>query len=192
MRICRVCGRELNESEFYDRELTYKRPRCKECSREYARMFRAENPERAKEIAAKTREKNRERIRQRNREAYEKTKNDPEKIEARKRSYEKGKEKWKANDRKRRRAFNNKWKHPCEKCGEARLYLIQFHHIDPATKSFCIGASATERTPEALEAEVKKCVCLCSNCHDEFHYFYGGKPSHPIEALKEYLGKDFE
>lgn len=190
MRICRTCGKEKDESEFYLGELKYSRPRCADCSREYARNFRKEHPERAREIAAKTREKNREKIRQCQRDAYAKTKNDPDKIAARKACYDKGKDKWHASEREKRRVFNERWKRPCEKCGEARLYLIQFHHIDPATKSFCIGASATSRKTEDLEAEVKKCVCLCSNCHDEFHYFYGGKPKRPVEALMEYLRKD--
>ena len=38
--------------------------------------------------------------------------------------------------------------------------------------------------------EIKKCVCLCSNCHDEFHYFYGDHPNDPVEALTKYLEGD--
>jgi hypothetical protein len=131
-------------------------------------------------------------IRERNRKFYSRVKNDPDHIQARKDCVERNKEKWHKSERKRREAFNAKWKHPCEKCGETRLYLIQFHHIDPATKEFCIGANTTSKTQEALEREVKKCVCLCSNCHDEFHYFYGAKPDNPISALKEYLSKDWK
>lgn len=184
---CRTCGRSLDESQFYKGEQKQKHPRCIECSRAYAKWFRQTYPERAKEISAKTRAKNRDKINQRNREYYAKTKNDPAHIAARKASVEKGSEKWKANDRKRRHEFNAKWKTPCAKCGESRLYLVQFHHIDPSTKAFCIGANATDRKEEDLITEIKKCVCLCSNCHDEFHYFYGGKPSNPVEALHEYL-----
>lgn len=188
MPICRTCGRELDESQFYKGELKYDRPRCIECSRAYAKWYRKTYPERVKESSAKTREKNREVIRERNREFYARTKDDPEHKAARKASVERNKDKWHEADKARRKAFNEKWKHPCEKCGETRLYLIQFHHIDPATKSFCIGANATAKKDEVLQAEVKKCVCLCSNCHDEFHYLYGSKPKNPIEALKEYLG----
>lgn len=86
-----------------------------------------------------------------------------------------------------RNEFFVKWKKPCQKCGEQRLYLIQFHHIDPATKEFDIGASIINKNPKICEEEVKKCVCLCSNCHDEFHYFYGLNPDDPVKALKEYL-----
>lgn len=80
------------------------------------------------------------------------------------------------------------FKQPCQKCGDSRLYLIQFHHIDPKTKLFEVSKSGSH-TIEDIEQEVKKCVCLCSNCHDEFHYFYGDKPENPVEALEEYLGK---
>lgn len=188
MPICRTCGKSLDESQFYAGELKYKRPRCIECSRTYARQYRKDFPEKVKASSRKTREKHREEIKQRNREFYARTKDDPEHKAARKASVEKNKDKWHEADKARRKAFNEKWKHPCEKCGETRLYLIQFHHIDPATKSFCIGANATAKKDEVLQAEVKKCVCLCSNCHDEFHYLYGSNPKDPVKALQEYLG----
>lgn len=163
---------------------------CKQCNAEKALQYRREHPDRVKETASKARERNREKIKLRNKEFYERTKNDPEHIKARKACIERNKDKWHKAERERREAFNRKWKHPCEKCGETRLYLIQFHHIDPATKEFCIGANATSRTVDALEREIKKCVCLCSNCHDEFHYFYGQKPKDPVGALKQYLEED--
>lgn len=77
-------------------------------------------------------------------------------------------------------------KHPCEKCGENRMYLIQFHHIDPSTKLFDVTHGGGKN--RNISEEVKKCVCLCSNCHDEFHYFYGKVPKYPKESLEEYLG----
>lgn len=162
---------------------------CKTCAAKRQREYAKNNPEKIKEISARGREKHREEIRQRNRDFYNRTKDEPKYIAARKANYEKHKDKWHKQDRDKRVAFNQKWKRPCEKCGENRLYLIQFHHIDPSTKLFCIGASAASRTDESLEAEVKKCVCLCSNCHDEFHFLYGRNPKDPVESLKEYLGE---
>lgn len=190
-RLCHGCGLVLPVSEFYQRKT---RPNekinfCKKCVCEQHKAYAKTHPEKIKEISARGREKHREEIRQRNRDFYNAHKDDPKYKESVRRSREKNGEKWRGKDRERRKRFNEKWKHPCEKCGEDRLYLIQFHHIDPGTKSFCIGASATSRQDAALEAEVKKCVCLCSNCHDEFHYFYGGNPEHPVEALEEYLGR---
>lgn len=192
LRLCNVCKRTLPVSEFYVRS---KRPNeivriCKQCYCKRSRAYAKAHPDRIKEISARGREKHREEIKQRNKEFYERTKNDPAHIAARKACYEKNKDKWHENERNKRAEFNKKWKHPCEKCGESRLYLIQFHHKDPSTKLFCIGASATQKKPDILENEIKKCVCLCSNCHDEFHYFYGGKPKEPIKALEEYLGKE--
>lgn len=191
-RQCRRCGLVLPISEFYQKKT---RPNekinfCKKCVCEKHKEYAHKNPDKIKEISARGREKHRDEIRQRNREFYERTKNDPSHIAAIKANYEKHKDKWHEQDRNKRKEFNAKWKHPCEKCGEERLYLIQFHHIDPSTKLFCIGANSTAKQDDVLEAEVKKCVCLCSNCHDEFHYFYGSNPKDPIAALKEYLGRD--
>lgn len=77
-------------------------------------------------------------------------------------------------------------KTPCEKCGETRPYLIQFHHINPSHKSFNVGGTQTY-SDEVLLEERNKCVCLCANCHIEFHYLYGKSPEKPEDALREYL-----
>lgn len=81
----------------------------------------------------------------------------------------------------------NALKTPCAKCGDTRLYVIDFHHINPAEKEFNIHHKTAKKDFSIIENEVKKCVCLCRNCHMEFHYFYGVIPEKPIEALKEYL-----
>ena len=82
-----------------------------------------------------------------------------------------------------------KLKTPCVKCGESRLYVIDFHHIDPSEKAFNINRKTAKRDFSVIENEVKKCVCLCRNCHMEFHYLYGMKPAHPAEALQHYLNE---
>ena len=60
----------------------------------------------------------------------------------------------------------------CAKCGESRSYTLDFHHINPEEKdntvSRMVSHSANE---EKLKEEISKCICLCSNCHREFHYF---------------------
>lgn len=78
-------------------------------------------------------------------------------------------------------------KKPCLKCGEDRLYVIDFHHINPANKSFNINRKTSKKDFSIIENEIKKCVCLCRNCHSEFHYLYGVKPKDPEKALSEYL-----
>lgn len=77
-------------------------------------------------------------------------------------------------------------KTPCQKCGEDRLYLIQFHHINPSDKLFDIQ-QINSHGLESIKNEAKKCVCLCANCHYEFHWFYGRHPYNPKEAIEEYL-----
>lgn len=76
-------------------------------------------------------------------------------------------------------------KTPCVKCGEIRKCSIHFHHIDPSKKSINLSYGGVGKA--RIQEEVKKCVCLCANCHEEFHYLYGHNPEHPVEALQEYL-----
>lgn len=58
----------------------------------------------------------------------------------------------------------------CEKCGEARHYLLDFHHL--TNKSFTISEAPSKCISlENLKLEVSKCVLLCANCHRELHYF---------------------
>lgn len=83
--------------------------------------------------------------------------------------------------------FVNSLKTPCVKCGESRFYIIDFHHIDNKTKEFGISRSIRGRGRKVIEKEVQKCVCLCRNCHTEFHYIYGNIPKNPIEDLRSYL-----
>jgi hypothetical protein len=64
--------------------------------------------------------------------------------------------------------LNNHRKPGCAKCGESRIHVIDFHHIDPSQKEFSIGDN--QANYEMLKEEIKKCVLLCSNCHRDFHY----------------------
>ena len=74
----------------------------------------------------------------------------------------------------------------CVICGESRPACIDFHHIDPATKSFTIGGHIAGHTEDEIDAEMAKCVCICSNCHRDFHHQYGNKPKQPKAAWDEY------
>lgn len=78
-------------------------------------------------------------------------------------------------------------KTPCAKCGETRPYVIDFHHIDPKEKSFNINRKTSKSDFSVIEKEVKKCICLCRNCHMEYHFFYGQNPDDPKGTLAEYL-----
>jgi hypothetical protein len=61
------------------------------------------------------------------------------------------------------------FKKPCVHCGNNKLYLIEFHHRNPEEKEFVI-AHWRKKSDDALMEELKKCDCLCKNCHEEFHY----------------------
>ena len=84
----------------------------------------------------------------------------------------------------------NSLKTPCVKCGEHRVYMIDFHHIDNATKEFDINKGMKSKGRKCVMQEVAKCVCLCRNCHAEFHHIYGVTPLNPKENLEEFIGKE--
>lgn len=47
-----------------------------------------------------------------------------------------------------------------------RVSNLEFHHLDPRTKTYEVTAAPTRA--EALR-ELEKCVLLCSHCHDNYH-----------------------
>ena len=56
--------------------------------------------------------------------------------------------------------------HKCAYCGlEDEPCVYDFHHLNPAEKSFGISNASTTRSRQAYADEAKKCVLLCSNCH---------------------------
>jgi protein-arginine kinase activator protein McsA len=64
----------------------------------------------------------------------------------------------------------------CEKCGENRHWVLDFHHKDPSKKTMTIstyaisGTAGFETKKSKIEKELKTCCVLCSNCHRDFHY----------------------
>ena len=69
----------------------------------------------------------------------------------------------------KKQRFIDSKKVPCIKCGEKRTRCITFHHTDPKEKDFTIG-KIRKSNLATIEREINKCVCLCLNCHHEFHY----------------------
>lgn len=57
------------------------------------------------------------------------------------------------------------------KCGICGYYkcveALEFHHTDPTVKEFATSASTVSR--ERFINELRKCICVCSNCHREIH-----------------------
>jgi hypothetical protein len=70
----------------------------------------------------------------------------------------------------------------CRICGyDTCLRGLEFHHVDPATKSFAISVEGTTRSLAALRAEAAKCVLLCRNCHAEVEAGVTEVPLSPAE-----------
>ena len=58
----------------------------------------------------------------------------------------------------------------CNICGyDKTVSALEFHHIDPSSKDYAIGAQGTCRDIQKDLNEIKKCILVCSNCHREIH-----------------------
>ena len=60
----------------------------------------------------------------------------------------------------------------CTRCGYQRnLAALTWHHLDPSEKRFNLDVRAlSNRSQLEIDAEVRKCVLLCANCHAEVHF----------------------
>lgn len=60
----------------------------------------------------------------------------------------------------------------CNRCGYARnLAALTWHHLDPALKTFNLDVrSLSNRSRDAIDDELRKCILLCANCHAETHF----------------------
>ena len=58
----------------------------------------------------------------------------------------------------------------CQRCGERRPWVLQFHHRDPSHKQFNICSSSLYSVDKMME-EIAKCDVLCANCHFDLHYW---------------------
>lgn len=176
-KVCRKCGVEKEATEFNrnkgSKDGLYSW--CRECANTQSRLWYQNNKEHSRAVQAVYVNTYPERVKATRDKRHDK------KLVYEKSRYQRGKE------------YIESLKSPCAKCGNDRKYLMDFHHINPDTKKFNVSEGATGRAFKAIDEEVAKCVCLCRNCHTEFHYIYDNLPEHPIEALKEYLGvSDFE
>jgi len=56
----------------------------------------------------------------------------------------------------------------CRICGYDRcMAALEFHHVDPANKSFALSHRGVARSLAKARTEARKCVLLCANCHME-------------------------
>ena len=76
------------------------------------------------------------------------------------------------NSIKRRRTNLKKVFHSkCCLCGfNAIPEALEFHHVNPAEKSFGISSSnAVTKSLNSQLEEMKKCILVCANCHRGIH-----------------------
>lgn len=58
----------------------------------------------------------------------------------------------------------------CEKCGEDRYWVLDFHHF-MKDKESCVSTLINDCSKKKILAEIKKCRVLCANCHRDIHHF---------------------
>ena len=174
VKVCTKCGIEKDVSEFNknSRAKDGLFSWCRSCANAQSRKWYHENWVHSLETTKLYQQKNPDKVTQYRLQHREQI------LQRNKDRYIKGKE------------LVESLKTSCLKCGETRKYLIDFHHIEPSNKSFEVSKGTTGRSHEKVIAEIKKCVCMCRNCHTEYHYLYGNVPENPVESLKEYLGVD--
>lgn len=177
LRVCTKCGVEKQISDFYKDKRV-----CNDCEKIRKHLCYLKNRERVLEQSRQYYKEHADAVKEYKKRWYRENPDKAQKHREYLREYSKMKER-----ERREKLFQlyDEIKKPCAKCGENRLYLIEFHHIDPEEKSFTISQS---RNLDSVREEAKKCVFLCANCHKEFHHFYGRHPENPKEALAEYLG----
>lgn len=65
----------------------------------------------------------------------------------------------------------------CVACGYSDCVgVLQFHHVDPASKRFHVGREGVTRSLDRARAEARKCVLLCANCHAEVELGFRALP----------------
>jgi hypothetical protein len=58
----------------------------------------------------------------------------------------------------------------CIRCGYNKfISALEFHHVDPSTKSFVIAKYIHAKPWDEIQKELDKCDLLCANCHREEH-----------------------
>jgi hypothetical protein len=78
--------------------------------------------------------------------------------------------------------------HRCVICGyDKHPGVLDFHHIDPSTKSFGISSGGLSRSWVKIEAELKKCILVCANCHREIELGLVNLPISHLQSVSKPL-----
>lgn len=58
----------------------------------------------------------------------------------------------------------------CATCPERDVACLEFHHLDPNEKDIDLArAVSCEWAWDRVLGEIRKCACLCANCHRKVH-----------------------
>lgn len=57
----------------------------------------------------------------------------------------------------------------CQRCGESRTRLLDFHHVDPSQKREAISNLLEHTNIATVLKEIELCVVYCGNCHRYLH-----------------------
>lgn len=78
----------------------------------------------------------------------------------------------------------------CHKCGYTKCRsAIEYHHIDPKTKTMLISRQVRRYPTDAVIEELKKCIPLCANCHREVHNGHLNVPTSPLSVVTDHSGR---
>lgn len=59
----------------------------------------------------------------------------------------------------------------CAVCGEKDIAVLEFHHANPAKRSFSVASIGQRTGWNKYFDEVAKCILLCANCHKRAHFY---------------------
>lgn len=66
----------------------------------------------------------------------------------------------------------------CSICGTDKYWRLDFHHIDPSTKSMGVSEMVIgHKSKENIMKEMDKCIVVCRNCHADIHHDYDNTDS---------------
>ncbi len=94
---------------------------------------------------------------------------------AQRRSYSRNKDTISSREKLRRIAWKEWYQEfmagkSCTFCSESALECLDWHHIDPSTKTAQISYMVrAHRSKTKILEEMDKCVLVCSNCHRKIH-----------------------
>ena len=158
-RMIDTITKKENFNKYY-RDIYY--PKNKEIILEKNKIWRKNNPNKMNIYLKEWRNKNIDKCRELNNQWI---KNHREYINKRdKQYYQKYKDQW-------YEIIKNKNMHFCSKCGYSKCFAaIDFHHIKIKEKGNNLAIIMRRKPTEERIAELDKCIALCANCHRELHY----------------------